>query len=167
MMNKRFLKNTIGVLAAAMLLTGASAAQAGTATGSMTVTGTITDAPPPVTCNMAALTHNINFDIPAEGLDFFTKTQLLGFTCTAYVSFTISVPQEYNPLTVGGNSGLAVQVLTPAGSNIGITPLNIPGNSSSNKIVSLSMKYTGPAGARLTPTNIGAVSGGVPVTVTY
>jgi ABC-type glycerol-3-phosphate transport system substrate-binding protein len=168
---KQFATKRFASAIALALMFGAAgmASAATTKTGNLTFTGTLTDAPPPASCNIvSAPSVDATYTIPNGGIASFIKSTSMTVNCTSGTNFSLTAPADLNPLARGADpAGLTAQVLAGfAQMNIATTPYAAAGTGA-NQVIAMNVVFKGKAGGMINTGETGAVSGSIVLSVAY
>jgi hypothetical protein len=162
-------KRFASAIALAMMFGIAGSASAATTTGNMTFTGTLTDAPPPASCNIvSAPSVDATYTVPAGGIASFQKPTSMTINCTNGTNYSLSAAADLNTLARGSDpSGMTAQILAGGSStNIGVTPYAATGTGA-NEVLAMNVVFKGKSGGTLNSGETGAVSGSINLSVAY
>jgi hypothetical protein len=162
-------KRFASAITLAVMLGAAGMASAATQTGNLTFTGTLTDAPPPASCNIvSAPSVDATYTIPNGGIASFTKSTSMTVNCTSGTNFSLTAPADLNPLARGADpTGMVAQVQAGgSNTNIGTTPYAAAGTGA-NQVIAMNVVFKGKAGGMINTGEAGAVSGSIVLSVAY
>jgi hypothetical protein len=154
------------MLIGATLLCAASAATAATQTGSVAVTGTMTNPAPPASCSVGAVYIDATYQIPYDNsLAYqYSKNFNLSVNCTTGTAYSVKPPAAQNIIPM--DSQYIRAAINKAGKNIYNYPLTGTGTGSTQSIA-LTVFFTPLGLTTFDKTTVGTISGNFPLTITY
>jgi hypothetical protein len=164
-------KHNLTALAVLALLAVTGVAHASSTSGTLTVTGALSDAPTPAMCTIVSLPSvNATQAIPRQGPfpASYSKSASITVNCTASTPFSISAPSDWNSLRVDNQTGMFAVSITSNGASISSTPVAFVGTGA-DQVIPLSTVFAGWNGRAFDQYMFdrGPISGSVTLSVAY